>query len=287
MDECGLLTALFPDLEPSRTCAEVYYGKGGVLTHSLDAAARVDFLLQNIARVFPEHSREIAGLLGREAHSRGLLMLATLLHDVSKPETAKTVAGRLRFFGHEAAGAKRASDILKNLKFSRAQIDEVAAVIAHHLRPGNLAAGGVVTDRAAYRFFRDLGPHSLPLLLVCWSDHASYLPQDRVSKLLRAAALEPEEGGAARARLKPAEAQKTVFHLQVISCLLRRLFDADEKPVPDRVLDGNEVMKLLALKPGPRIGEILEQIREAQAEGKIKSREDALEFVRGLPKPQQ
>jgi poly(A) polymerase len=287
MDECGLLTALFPDLEPSRRCAEVYYGAGGVLKHSLDACERADYLLSNVPKIFPEHSREVSAALTPKPASRALLMLATLLHDVSKPETAKTVDGRLRFFGHDTVGARRAADIMKKLKFSRAQIDEVSAVVAQHLRPGNLASGGVVTDKASYRFFRDLGPHALPLLLVCWADHASYLPQDRIAKLLRQAALDPDAGSAARARLKPEEARKTVFHLQVISCLMGRLFDADEKPVPERLLDGNEVMKALGLKPGPGVGKALEALREAQAVGKVKSREDALAFLEKLRSTQQ
>src|SRR5271170_1376971 len=98
-----------------------------------------------------------------------VLMLAALLHDVSKAETAKQVAGRLRFFGHDLTGGKRAAEIMKRLKFPRAHIDSVTAVIANHLRPGNLASGGVLTDKAAYRFFRDLGDHALGLLLVCWA----------------------------------------------------------------------------------------------------------------------
>lgn len=287
MDDCGLLTALFPDLEPTRKCAEVYYGKGGVLTHSLDAAARADFLLDSLPRVFPEHARAIGAALGKDGGSRALLMLAALLHDVSKPETAKTVEGRLRFFGHEQAGARRAGEILKRLKFSRAQIDEVSTVIAHHLRPGNLAAGGVVTDKAAYRFFRDLGPNALPLLLVCWADHASYLPQERVSRLLAAASQDPVAGAAARARLKGDDARKTIYHLQVIACLLRRLLHPEVKPVPDRLVDGREVMKALGLSPGRKVGQVLERLREAQAEGKIKSREEALSFLAKLAAGQQ
>ena len=44
MDACGLLTALFPELEPQRSCAEVYYGKGGVLKHTLLVFKRMEYL---------------------------------------------------------------------------------------------------------------------------------------------------------------------------------------------------------------------------------------------------
>jgi hypothetical protein len=57
-----------------------------------------------------------------------------------------------------------------------------------------------------------------------------------------------------------------------------------EKPAetvyPPRLLDGNEVMTAFELAPGPRVGEILEVIREAQATGKVNTREEALNFAK-------
>ncbi|MBI3551364.1 MAG: CCA tRNA nucleotidyltransferase [Elusimicrobia bacterium] len=273
MDGCGLLTALFPDLEPARQCALVYYGPGGVLTHSLDTAARADYLLSNLRRVYPGLAERIESRMP----PRAVLLLAALLHDVAKAETAKQVAGRLRFFGHDTVGAKRAGEILKKLKFPRAHIETVSAVIAQHLRPGNLASADGVSDKAAYRFYRDLGEHALSLLLVCWADHASYLPEARVIKLLKLASEPP---GTGLSRVKPADAGKTVHHLQVVSFLLGRLFDEPEKSAPERLLDGNEVMKTLGLPPGPEIGKWLERLREAQATGSVKTRPEALAFLK-------
>jgi poly(A) polymerase len=277
MDECALLTALFPELEPTRQCALVYYGPGGVMKHSLDTAARADFLLNHLAQVFPDWS----GRLEKAISSRSVLILAALLHDVSKPESAKQVDGRLRFFGHDTAGAKRAGEMLKKLKFPRAHIDTVCAAIANHLRPGNLAASGVVTDKAAYRFFRDLGEHALPLLLVCWADHASYLAEDRVIDLLKTARAEPGEG---LSRLKPEEARKTVLHLQVVTHLLRRLLEEPEKAAPEPILDGHAVMDLLGLTPGPEVGKYLERLCEAQATGAVATPAQAAAFLRKTKK---
>lgn len=281
MDECRVLTALFEEMEPARQCAVEYYGAGGVLKHSLDTCERADFLLTHVGRVWPEQAEAIEKRMSEGGpFFRGLVMLAALLHDVAKPETAKTVEGRLRFFAHDSVGAERVEAILKRLRFSSDETGLLKAVVAHHLRPGHLATSGQITPKALYRFFRDLGTHALPLLLVCWADHASYLPQERVVKTLKTAALEPGQGKSALARLRPQEARKTVYHLQVISLLARRLFDEARKPVPDRLLDGNEVMKLLGLKPGPQVGEWLERLREAQAEGKLSTRAEALAWLR-------
>ncbi|MDD5657516.1 MAG: HD domain-containing protein [Elusimicrobia bacterium] len=283
MDETGVLTALFEDLEPSRQCAQCYYGKGGVLEHTLAVIDRLDFMLANLDRVFPDTARPLSEALGgrlRPGPSRAALMLAALLHDVSKPETARRIGGRLRFFGHDEAGARRAARLLKDLRFPNDTVDTVSAVIAQHLRPGNLAAGGALTDKAVYRLFRDLGEQALPLLLVCWADHASYLPARRLEPLLKAAAEPPD--GAGLAAVRPAEARKTVSHLRVVGELLRRHFESGRKTVPERMLDGHAVMRLLNIPPGPRVGAVLERLREAQAEGLVRSRRQAVEFVKRL-----
>ena len=286
MDETRVLTALFKELEAGRQCAFVYYGPGGVLSHSLETVSRADFLLHNLNRVFPGEGRQIEAQWEARpqggAPQRAVLMLAALLHDIAKPETARRVQGRLRFFGHDALGAKRAAAVLKRLKFSREHTETISAVIAHHLRPGNLAAGEAVTDKAVYRFFRDLGEHAVSLLLVCWADHASYLPEALCLKSLKAAGADPGDWDPARKSLSrlPKEARKTVHHLQVISYLLKRRFDVENKPIPDKLIDGHDVMKSLGLPPGPRIGELLEKVREAQAEGKIRSRQEALRLLK-------
>ncbi|MDE2141096.1 MAG: HD domain-containing protein [Elusimicrobia bacterium] len=285
MDDCGLLTALFEDLEPARRCAEDYYGPGGVMKHSLDVCARTDFLLSNFRKIYPDLSRNFEEHLAARSSGgvpeRAVLMLAALLHDVSKPETARTVDGRLRFFEHDTRGATRADKILRDLRFSREHIQTVAEIVRHHLRPGHLASSGdPVTDKAIYRFFRDLGERAPGLLVVCWGDHASYMPEVRLKRLLSAACGAPRR--AAPARLRTEEARKTVRHLQLVSLLLRRYFDQDRAPVPARLLDGSEVMKALNIPPGPKVGDILERLREAQAEGEVRDRTQALAFVARL-----
>jgi tRNA nucleotidyltransferase/poly(A) polymerase len=276
MDENGLLTALFPELEAARTCALDYYGPGGVLKHSLDTAQRADFLLQNLGRVFPDEAAALTTILKERSHYPSLLMLAALIHDVSKPETAKIMGGRLRFFGHDLRGADRAAQIMNRLRFSRSHIQSVSAIVGNHLRPGHLAAGGPVTDKAAYRFFRDLGSEAAGLLLVCWADHASYLDETRLKKLLKMARAEP--GTSLKA--VPEDARKTILHLQVTALLLRRLLSPSRPAVPEPLLDGHEVMRATRLAPGPKIGEILERLREAQAEGAVSTRQEALIFIK-------
>ena len=284
MDEAGVLTSLFKDLEASRQCAQCYYGRGGVLGHTLEVTARLDALLADPAAAFADAAgpllEHLEGRLTPGHPWRATLMLAALLHDVSKPETARRMGGRLRFFGHDTTGARRSAAILRALRFSNETIATVTAVVTHHLRPGNLVAGGEITDKAAYRFFRDLGEHAVALLLVCWADHASYLPAQQLKRLLPVASADPAAFDPATVR--PAAARKTLRHLQYISQLLRRRFAEPSRSVPKLLVDGHDVMKALDIAPSPLVGKILEEVREAQAEGRVGSKKEALAFLRGL-----
>lgn len=273
MERCGLLTALFPELEPQRTCAEVYYGKGGVLKHTLEVFRREEQLLSHVEKAFPKYAKKLAPV----TQQKSLQKMAALLHDVAKPSTAKMKDGRLRFFYHEQKGARMAKEILERLHYSRAEIRLICAMIGEHLRPSNLASNDVITDRGAYHFFRDLGDAAVPMLLLCWADYTSYVTDVQLKRIL------PKSG---ERLMSIAQAQrtenvgKTLRHLQVLSLLLKKYFEQPKKIQPSRLITGRDVMEILALPPSPKIGEILEAVTVAQVEGIVNNREQALTFVK-------
>lgn len=274
MDETGILTAIFPDLDSQRNCAEVYYGKGGVLKHSLLVVDRIEYLLDSIENIFPHLKKKLASFRSQKA----ILKLAALLHDLAKPSTAKKVADRLRFFGHEEKGAQMAERVLEKLRFSRAHVRLISKMTLHHLRPGNLAANQYISNKAMYRFFRELGADGVPLLLLCWADHTSYLSMAQLRSIEKRIAEPPipiPEGG-----LPATGPVKTLRYVQVINRMLTLYLTETSKLVPVQVINGNDVMKILKLPPGPKIGEILERVRVAQAEEKVASREEALQFIK-------
>ena len=286
MDKTRVLTAVFKELEPQRRCAQAYYGRGGVLKHSLAVVSRLEFLLDHLERAFPRQAMALrerfAGREGEPSSRRSLLMLAALLHDVAKPRTARKIEGRLRFFGHDTVGAKMAMEIMKRLRFSRDELRLVAAIVEHHLRPGNLAASGKVTDRAAYRFFRDIGKPAIDLLLVCWADHASYLPEAVVARALKKGGFGRflKLGGEKRGIFgEPLGERKTFWHLAVVSELIERSAKPERARLV-KLLDGHDVMKILGLRPGPEVGVWLEALTEARALNRIRTRAEAVAFLK-------
>lgn len=280
MDRCGLLTALFAELEPQRTCAEVYYGKGGVLKHTLTVFERMEYLLDHLDKAFPKYARKLA----KFETQKPLFKMAALLHDVAKPATAKMKDGRLRFFYHEQRGAKMAKQILERLHYSRADMRLICAMIGEHLRPSNLASNDVITDRGAYHFFRDLGEAALPLLLLCWADYTSYITPVQLKRILPKSALPMMSLEQAK---KTANVGKTLRHMQVLSLLLKKYFEHPKKIQPTRLITGRDVMDELGLPPGPKIGELLEAVAVAQVEGKVTDRKSALAFLKQIPSPEK
>lgn len=276
MDKCGLLTALFPELEPQRTCAEVYYGKGGVLSHTLAVFARMEYLLDHLPKAFPKYAKKLAPY----AQNKPLYKMAALLHDVAKPATAKVMGDRLRFFYHEEKGAKMAKTILERLHYSRADIRLIGAMIGEHLRPSNLASNDVITDRGAYHFFRDLGDAAVPMLLLCWADYASYVSDAQLKRIMPKSGLRMMTLAQAQ---KTANIGKTLRHMQVLNLLFKKFFDTPKKVQPVRLITGRDIMDALSLPPSPKIGEILEAVAVAQVEGKVSSKEEALAFIQQLP----
>ncbi len=275
MDKCGLLTALFPELEPQRSCAEVYYGKGGVLKHTLEVFHRIEYLLDHLDKAFAKYAKK----LSFATTQKPLYKMAALLHDVAKPATAKVQGDRLRFFYHEQKGARMAKVILERLHYSRAEIRLICAMIGEHLRPSNLASNDVITDKGAYHFFRDLGEAALPMLLLCWADYTSYITDAQLRRVLPKSA-EPMMSLAQAQRT--ANVGKTLRHLQVLSLLFKKYFDQPKKIQPTRLITGRDVMNELSLPPSPKIGEILEAVAVAQVEGKVTDREEALAFIKTL-----
>ena len=82
--------------------------------------------------------------------------------------------------------------------------------------------------------------------------------------------------------LRGEDEKKTLHHLQVVSTLLWRFFEEADRVRPARVINGGDVMKTLGLPSGPKVGKVLDRVRELQAEGKIHNRAEALAALKSL-----
>ena len=273
MDGAGLLCALIPQLEDQKDCAVCYYGEGGVFTHTMKVVERMEFLLNNLEKAFPKFHKKIKPC----AQDAALYKMTALLHDIAKPATAKMINGRLRFFHHEERGSEMAEKFLKKLKYSCDGQKLICKMIYYHLRPSNLASNEIVTDKGIYKFFKELGPAGLPMLLLCWADYTSYVRPMQVFALMRKSTLPVMTMEEAK---KKDNIGKTLRHMQMLNFLFGKYFNEGKRFVaPPKIIDGRDIMSVLNVPPGPRVGRILEAVTLAQVEGKIKNKEQALAWL--------
>ncbi|MQY72958.1 MAG: HD domain-containing protein, partial [Dehalococcoidia bacterium] len=270
LDELGLLTAIFPELVQTKGAEQPKEHFWDVFEHSIKTVVAVDFLLrqgdweyagEEVLAAVP-WSTELKQHFDREvSHGstrKSLLKLAVLLHDLAKPQT-KTIeeSGRIRFLGHAKEGATIATDILERLRFSTKEIKLVEVMVRYHLRPTQMSHEELPSRRAIYRYFRDAGEAGIDILFLSLADHLASRGQ----------------------YLDLAQWQE---HAQLVAYVLAQHFEAESLTVPAKLIDGHDLMDKFGLSPGPKIGEILEAVREAQAAGEVTTQEEAFAYIEHL-----
>ncbi len=258
MDALGLLRVILPEVEPMRATAQPVPHRFRVLEHSLRAAAGADQVLARPGALTPfgeALAAHMAEELGGGVTRGQVLKLAALLHDVAKPETRRVIGGRVRFFEHDVVGAGRARAIGARLRLPERAVRVLERLVRHHLRPMHLAAGEGISRRARYRFYRDLASDAQDLLLLALVDAAAVTGAAPLRIWRRADLIRNLLGGW--------EEQHTV------------------RAAPPLVR-GEDIMTRLGLPPGPAVGRLLTQVREAQDLGRVRTRQEALAYLDSL-----
>jgi hypothetical protein len=147
------------------------------------------------------------------------------------------------------------------LHLSNDELDRLKLIIKHHMRvhahTSRKEAAQEISRRAIYRFFRDTGEAGVDLILLALADTRATYDHSMTQ-------------------------EHWIATLDVCRALLEAWYEkADEIIRPPQLLNGDDLINELKLKPGPEIGKLLEAIRETQAAGKLSTREEALAFARG------
>lgn len=304
LDEFGLLVPVIPELEALKGIEQSPPHTLDVWGHTLatvDALEDVvaiacgnDFGRSRISsaawgdlkRVLGQFAGDLCTHLAVEVsggRDRALLLkLAALLHDVGKPRTrSQGEDGRIHFYNHEPVGAQIAALCMKRLRFSRDEVERVRVLVGQHLRPAFLARGEPLTRRAVYRYFRATACAGVDVVLLSLADHlAIWGPR------LEEGAKHPSGSVSLRdSRFWGGPAPIWARRLEVAETLLVHWFEHYEETVaPSPLLSGEDLMAALGLEPGPQVGRLLESVREAQAAGEVRTREEALVLVKRLAK---
>jgi poly(A) polymerase len=228
-----------------------------------EGQARRAFELMDTTGLLPEVLPEIAAMKGvgqpPQYHPEGdvfvhtLLMLeklplrasktlawGALLHDVGKPSTFRIAPDRIRFDGHVDVGVKMAEEILRRLRFSNHETDQILALVDNHMRFGQVQR---MNQSTLKKFLR----------LPAFEEH---LELHRIDCLSSHGQLEAYEYTQEQLRSMPSEAIR-----------------------PEPLITGRDLIEA-GYEPGPRFKEILAAVEDAQLEGRLTSHEAAMEYVR-------
>ena len=177
-----------------------------------------------------------------------VLRLAALMHDVGKPKTRRfEQGGGVSFHHHEVVGAKLTRKRLQVLRFPKDVVDDVARLVELHLRFHGYGSG-TWTDSAVRRYVADAGPLLDRLHLLTRSDCTT------------------------RNRRKAEALRRTYDDLEERIARLREQEELDAIR-PD--LDGNAIMEILGVPPGPVVGKAWAHLKELRLDRGPMSRDEA------------
>jgi poly(A) polymerase len=168
------------------------------------------------------------------------LAWGALLHDVGKPATFRVAPDRIRFDNHVEVGVKMAEEICRRLRFSNDEAEQILALVDNHMRFG----------------------------------HVSRMKESTLKKFLR---LPKFDEHLALHRADSLASHRNLSTYEFIQ--QKRAEIPEEKMRPTPLVTGDDLIAA-GHPPGPRFREILTAVEDAQLEGRLLSREAALEFVR-------
>ena len=167
------------------------------------------------------------------------LAWGTLLHDVGKPPTFRVAPDRIRFDGHVEVGVRMAEAICRRLHFSNEDTEQIVALVANHMRFGD---AGRMKESTLKRFLRlpKFDEHLELHRLDCLSSHGD---------------------------------------LSLYEFVRDRRSEATEEEIRPKLLLSGDDLIAMGYQPGPRFREILSSVEDAQLEGWLHTREEAMSWV--------
>ena len=272
MDEAGLLEKIFPCIIDMKKVPPNTHHHLDLFHHTVETVRQIEIIYENSNDAVKTHLDSVDfGGFPRLNH----LKLAGFLHDIgkfstwtlengkcdkyeclyNKPECADCNA-RHRFIKHDDAGSKMVIPFLKDLKFSKKQIEYISCMIKNHIYPSSVISAPDLNDKVLMRYIRKMEDNVIDNIVLAKADRLSARGVDVTEEMINN-------------NLNGLE-KLLSFYLEKKDTL---------KPLP-KLLDGNEIMNLLNINQSPMLGKIIKNLHEAQLNGDITTREDAVKFVK-------
>jgi poly(A) polymerase len=253
MEATGVREILFPGYD------DIYQGvyhRWPLIKHAILVAESVETLISGVDELLPGAGAMLSEEIEDGIDRACLLRFASFIHDIGKPSTREDKEnGMVHFYGHAGVGAQLAGELCRNLKFSSSFCSTIKGLIEMHMRVLDLACGGIVTIKAMHRLIKNAVTFVPELLLLSFAD----------------AIATGKDPGYKGIRTDMDEIIRRIWAFYTEVYLKNR-----KQPL----LNGDDVMAALGIKPGPEVGRLLGRVEEARAEGLISKKNEALEFIK-------
>lgn len=274
MDKFGILEEIFPCVKEMKSVPPNTHHHLDLFHHVIETVKHIEELYEKLPEKEKKHLDKIDfGGFPRINH----LKLAGFLHDIGKYSTWTIEGGkfdgykgtecdlsllekgiRQRFIKHDDVGAKMCVPLLKNLKFSKKQIDYISLMIKIHIYPSNVVASPDLNEKIMMRYIRKTGDNVIDNIILAKADRYSARGEAITEEMIK-------------------------NNIEGLDKLLNFYMAKKDtlKPLP-KLLDGFEVMKIKKISQGRELGEYMSALHEAQITGDILTKDDAIEFIKKL-----
>ena len=253
LDKVGLLEKLFPPIIDVKKVPPNSHHHLDLLHHSIEVVNQIQLLYEEAdEEVKKELEKSDFGGASRLAH----IKLVGLLHDIGKFSTWTIEENdRHRFLKHDDVGSKMAEKMLKDMNFSKKQIEYISKQIKLHIYPSGVLQAPNLSEKHYMRYIRKMEGSVVDNIILAKADRLSALGKDITKEILES-------------------------NLTGLDRMLGFYLDIkDNLQQLPKLLDGNEVMKMLKIKPSPLLGQVMEALHEAQISGDVMTKDDAIKFV--------
>lgn len=246
MADTGILEILLPELIPTRQIPPNSHHHLGLFEHTLELVRQCERLLPTLGEHEQAHCQQALTPFATRA---AMIKLACLLHDVGKPQTwVIQPHGRHTFYGHDQVSETMCQGVARRWKLSRDLGERLQRLTRWHLYPCQF--GPASSRKSVLKFLRRMGDSAVDVTLLALADRHSTLGPAITAQDL---------------------AEADAHHRWLMA---QAFVEADTLRQPP-LLDGQAVMQLLGWPPGPRVGQALAALREAQQLGTVNHAEEA------------
>ncbi len=274
-DEFGIFKNLMPEVLVMKGCQQPtnYHSEGDVWKHTRLCLEYLDSKLFN--NQFKKSITKNADAQEINKYDSELI-LAVLLHDIAKPIVMKTPekdgVKKIQYYDHDVIGGKVAQGICERLKFSApdkigAKAEMVNWLVAKHMMLVHGKIDQMRPVKIEKYFLSDFYPGE-NLLKLAFIDAVATVPAGRHKPIVK------------KDLDKWISMEGFLIAIERIRAIQKLAGQRKIKPKP--FLGGQEIMQILKISAGKRVGEVLEILREAQLTGRVKNKKEALRFVLNL-----